>query len=112
MSSSLLISPVSAPAAPAATATGLGSGINISAMVSGLIATESGAQTAQYTSQTTKASADLTALGTLKNALYSFQTSVQTLQNVSTFQVLKNLGFNRFTLVRATFRQALYMPDL
>ena len=85
-SSSLLIAPVSAQATPATTATGLGSGINISGMVSSLIAAESGAQTAQYTSQTTKANADLTALGTLKNALYSFQTSVQTLQNVSTFQ--------------------------
>ena len=82
----LLIAPASAQAAPSATATGLGSGINIGSMVSNLIAAESGAQTAQYTSQTTKANADLTALGTLKNALYSFQTSVQTLQNVSTFQ--------------------------
>jgi len=51
-----------------------------------LIAAESGPQTADYTAQSTKVGADLTALGTLKNALYSFQTSVQTLQSLSTFQ--------------------------
>ena len=84
--SALLIAPVSTQQTPAATSTGLGSGINVSGMVTSLIAAESGPQTAQYTAQSTKVGADLTALGTLKNALYSFQTSVQTLQSLSTFQ--------------------------
>ena len=82
----LLIAPVSTQQAPAATSTGLGSGINVSSMVTGLVAAASGPQTAYYTTQTTNTNADLTALGTLKNALYTFQTSVQTLQNLSTFQ--------------------------
>ncbi len=84
--SALLIAPVSTQQTPAATSTGLGSGINVSGMVTSLIAAESGPQTAHYTAQSTKVGADLTALGTLKNALYSFQTSVQTLQSLSTFQ--------------------------
>ena len=84
--SALLIAPVSTQQTPAATSTGLGSGINVSGMVTSLIAAESGPQTADYTAQSTKVGADLTALGTLKNALYSFQTSVQTLQSLSTFQ--------------------------
>ena len=84
--SALLIAPVSTQQTPAATSTGLGSGINVSGMVTSLIAAESGLQTADYTAQSTKVGADLTALGTLKNALYSFQTSVQTLQSLSTFQ--------------------------
>lgn len=84
--SSLLIAPASTPQTPVATSTGMGSGINVSGIVTGLIAAESGPQTAQYTAQTTKTSADLTALGTLKNALYMFQTTVQGLQNLSTFQ--------------------------
>jgi len=84
--SALLIAPVSTQQTPAATSTGLGSGINVSGMVTSLIAAESGPQTADYTAQSTTVGADLTALGTLKNALYSFQTSVQTLQSLSTFQ--------------------------
>ncbi len=82
----LLIAPVSTPPTPSATSTGLGSGINVSSMVTGLVAAASGPQTAHYTTQTNNTNADLTALGTLKNALYTFQTSVQTLQNLSTFQ--------------------------
>ena len=84
--SALLIAPVSTQQTPAATSPGLGSGINVSGMVTSLIAAESGPQTADYTAQSTTVGADLTALGTLKNALYSFQTSVQTLQSLSTFQ--------------------------
>ena len=84
--SPLLIAPVSTSQTPVATSTGLGSGINVSGIVSSLVAAESGPQTAQYTANATSVSADLTAIGTLKNALYTFQTSVQALQGVSTFQ--------------------------
>jgi flagellar hook-associated protein 2 len=82
----LLIAPIATPPPPAVTSTGLGSGINISGMVTSLVAAESGPQTAQYTAQATGVNADLTAVGTLKNALYTFQTSVQTMQGMSTFQ--------------------------
>jgi len=81
-----IIAPISTPQTPVATSTGLGSGINVSGIVSSLVAAESGPQTAQHTSQAASVNADLTAIGTLKNALYTFQTSVQTLQGLSTFQ--------------------------
>ena len=88
MSSSLplLIAPVATPAAPAVTSTGLGSGINISGMVTSLVAATSGPQTAQYTAQANNVNADITAVGTLKNALYTFQTSLQSMQGVASFQ--------------------------
>lgn len=70
----------------AITATGLGSGLDITGMVTKLVAAEGDPQTAQLTARTTSKNADLTAVGTLKSALYAFQTSVQGLEGVSSFQ--------------------------
>jgi flagellar hook-associated protein 2 len=55
-------------------------------MVTKLVAAEGDPQTAQLTAKTTSVNADLTAIGTLKSALYAFQTSVQGLEGVSAFQ--------------------------
>ena len=71
---------------PTITSTGLGSGLDIQGMVTKLVAAEGDPQTAQLTAQQANVTADLTAVGTLKSALATFQTSVQGLVGVSAFQ--------------------------
>lgn len=71
---------------PSITSTGLGSGLDIQGMVTKLVAAEGDPQTAQLTAQQSSVTADLTAVGTLKSALSTFQTSVQSLEGVSAFQ--------------------------
>lgn len=71
---------------PTITSTGLGSGLDIQGMVTKLVAAEGDPQTARLSAQQANVTADLTAVGTLKSALSTFQTSVQGLQGVATFQ--------------------------
>ncbi len=68
------------------TSTGLGSGLDIQGLVTKLVSAEGDPQTAQLTAQQANVTADLTAMGTLKSALATFQTSVQSLEGVSAFQ--------------------------
>jgi flagellar hook-associated protein 2 len=70
----------------AITSTGLGSGLDINGMVTKLVAAEGQAPTARMTAAGTKLKTDLSSLGLLKSALANFQTSVQALKNVPTFQ--------------------------
>jgi flagellar hook-associated protein 2 len=70
----------------AITSTGLGSGLDINGMVTKLVAAEGQAPTARMTATGTKLQTDLSSLGLLKSALANFQTSVQALKNVPTFQ--------------------------
>ena len=70
----------------AITSTGLGSGLDINGMVTKLVAAEGQAPTARLTAAGTKLKTDLSSLGLLKSALANFQTSVQVLKNVPTFQ--------------------------
>jgi flagellar hook-associated protein 2 len=70
----------------AITSTGLGSGLDINGMVTKLVAAEGQAPTARLTATGTKLKTDLSSLGLLKSALANFQTSVQVLKNVPTFQ--------------------------
>jgi len=72
---------------PAITSTGLGSGLDINGMVTKLVTAEGQAPTARMTATGTKLKTDLSSLGLLKSALATFQTSVQALKNIPTFQV-------------------------
>ena len=68
------------------TSTGLGSGLDIQGMVTKLIAAEGQAETLRLNTKQANVQADLSALGTLKSALSTFQTSMQGLEGVSAFQ--------------------------
>jgi flagellar hook-associated protein 2 len=70
----------------AITSTGLGSGLDINGMVTKLIAAEGQAPTARLTATGTQLQTSLSALGVLQSALASFQTTVQALKNIPTFQ--------------------------
>ncbi|MEY8212147.1 MAG: flagellar filament capping protein FliD [Gammaproteobacteria bacterium] len=65
---------------------GLGSGIDISALVSGLVSAEGLTKTQNYNIKEAKYQAEISAFGSLKGALASFQTSVKALQSLTDFQ--------------------------
>jgi len=77
-------SPVSIASSSSAGAAG-GSVINVSSLVSQLVAATQAPQQALITSQTTAVTTDLTALGTLKSALSTFQASLSSLSTPSAF---------------------------
>ncbi|QLF92468.1 flagellar filament capping protein FliD [Pseudomonas sp. ABC1] len=66
--------------------TGIGSGMNIDTMVSTLIAAEKAPKEAQLTRLTTANTTKITALGTLRNSLTSFQSALKDLNDVKLFQ--------------------------
>jgi len=65
--------------------TGLGSGLDIEGLVSGLIAAESTPQLSMFAQRTEKASLLLSGLGEINSVLASLQTATQTLDNADTF---------------------------
>ena len=68
------------------TSTGLGSGLDINGMVTKLVAAEGQAPTARLTAAGTQLQTSLSALGQLKSSLANFQTSLQALKNIPTYQ--------------------------
>ena len=68
------------------TSTGLGSGLDIESLVKGLVSAEGQPTTQRLQVKEAKLQADLSALGTLKGALSAFQSSVQGMKDISTFQ--------------------------
>lgn len=71
---------------PAITSTGLGSGLDIEGLVSKLVASEGRPASLRLATKEANLQADLSALGSLKGALSAFQTSVQGLKDLSSFQ--------------------------
>ena len=71
---------------PAITSAGLGSGLDIEGLVSKLVAAEGQPASLRLNTKEAKLQTDLSALGSLKGALSAFQTSVQSLKDVSAFQ--------------------------
>lgn len=70
------------------TTSGLGSGLNISSMVSQLVAAEGDPQKALLTNKQSQLTAQFSALGTLKSALSSLQSSLESLNQTSDFKGL------------------------
>lgn len=70
----------------AITSTGLGSGLDIESLVKGLVSAEGTPITQRLNLKETSLQADLSALGTLKGALSSFQTSAQGLKDIAAFK--------------------------
>lgn len=71
----------------AITAAGTGSGIDIEGLISQLVAAEAEPTNARYNQRESDLQAELSAFGTLKGALSSFQTSLSSLGESDTFQV-------------------------
>ena len=68
------------------TATGIGSGLDISGLVSQLVAAERAGSDLQLNRQTLKLESKFSALGSMKSSLSSFQASLNSLSSVSTFK--------------------------
>jgi flagellar hook-associated protein 2 len=79
-----LTTPVSVASSSSAGAAG-GSVINVSALVSELVAATEGPQQTQIASQTSAVTANISALGTLQSALSTFQSSLTSLSTASAF---------------------------
>lgn len=71
---------------PAITSAGLGSGLDIEGLVSKLVAAEGQPTSARLNTKEATLQADLSALGALKGALSTFQTSVQGMKYSYSFQ--------------------------
>ncbi|CAA9892322.1 Flagellar hook-associated protein 2 [Candidatus Methylobacter favarea] len=70
----------------AITSAGVGSGIDIEGLITKLVAAEGQPATKRLDTKEAGLQADLSALGSVKGALSSFQTSLQGLKNASAFQ--------------------------
>ena len=77
-----LTTPVSVASSSRSGAAG-GSVINVSALVSELVAATEGPQQTQIASQTSAVTANISALGTLQSALSTFQSSLTSLSTPS-----------------------------
>jgi flagellar hook-associated protein 2 len=71
-------------ASPISTTTGLGSGLNITEIVSALVDADKSAKQTQITTQTTKTTASLSGVSQLKSALEAFQKTLTTLNSTTT----------------------------
>ncbi len=70
----------------AITSTGLGSGLDIESLVSNLVSSEGQPVSARLNKKEAKLQATVSALGSFKGALSTFQSNVQGLKNLSAFQ--------------------------
>jgi flagellar hook-associated protein 2 len=68
---------------------GIGSGLDVASLVSQLVAAERAPKQQQITSQQSKVAVQISAMGTLKGALGSVQSAVDTLKTTSSFEVYK-----------------------
>ena len=67
------------------TASGVGSGLDISSLISQLVSAEGDAKTAQLAGKRSTAETKVSAYGSLKSALTSFQTSLESLASTETY---------------------------
>ncbi|WP_339521362.1 flagellar filament capping protein FliD [Pseudomonas sp. EL_65y_Pfl2_R96] len=71
-------------ASPITTSTGLGSGLDVSSIVTALVNADKSAKQTQINTQTTLNTAKISAVGSLKSALTTFQTAMTTLKSTTT----------------------------
>ncbi len=83
------------------TSTGLGSGLDISGIVSSLIAAEEAPAVARFNNNESAYQAELSALGLLQSSLSSFQDSLTTLKDITNFQK-RSVSSSDSALVSAT----------
>lgn len=69
---------------------GIGSGLDITGLVAQLVAAEAEPANARLNTRELEYSSELTAYGTLKSALSTFQTSIENLEDGDAFQVFKS----------------------
>ena len=75
-------------------ASGIGSGLDISGLVSQLVASEAEPANARLNAQEIDYGSELSAFGTLKSALSAFQDSVSKLESATAFQVFTSTSSN------------------
>jgi flagellar hook-associated protein 2 len=85
----------------AITSTGLGSGLDISGIVSSLISAEQAPAESRFNRSESTFQAKLSAMGMLKSSLSSFQSSLTTLKDITSFQKRSTTSTDS-TLINAT----------
>ena len=94
-------------------ATGIGSGLDIEALVTQLVAAERTPVESRLTGQEAVLTAELSAFGSYKGALASFQSSLSQLNSLSTFsQRLANSGDEDIATLSASSEAATANYDL
>ncbi len=86
---------------PVITSSGIGSGIDIKGLVSKLVAAEAEPATSRFNLKETKLNSEISAYGTLKSAISTFQASASKLQSAASFQVFNATSSDR-TVFTAT----------
>ncbi|MGH8142450.1 MAG: flagellar filament capping protein FliD [Steroidobacteraceae bacterium] len=104
--SSSTTNPVSVASSSSAGAAG-GSVINVSSLVSQLVAAEQAPQQSIITSQTTAVTANISALGTLKGALSTFQSALASLDSSSVFNAETATSSNSAVLTASAASSAV-----
>ena len=89
------------------TASGIGSGLDIGGLVTQLVNAEAEPTNARLNSQETELDSELSAYGTLKSALSTFQTSVSKLEEASTFQIYTATSSNENVFTASTDETAV-----
>jgi flagellar hook-associated protein 2 len=84
------------------TSSGLGSGLDITGLVTKLVAAEGDPQTALMTRKTATLQADLSSWGLIQSALSTLQTSAQALSSASSFQPLAATSSNTTAFTATT----------
>ena len=88
------------------TASGIGSGLDIASLVSQLVAAESEPANARLNAKEITLGSELSAYGTLKSALSTFQTSISKLETATAFQVFTATSSNDETFTASTDKTA------
>ncbi len=88
------------------TSTGLGSGLDIKTLVSGLVSAEQSPATTKLDKQEAKLTAQISSWGNLKSAMSTFQSGLSGLKNLSTFQKLTAASSDTSIVTATAFSNA------
>lgn len=88
------------------TSTGLGSGLDIKSLVSGLVSAEQTPVTKRLDKQEAHITAQISSYGSLKSAMSTFQGSLSGLKNLSTFQKLTATSSDTSIITASAFSNA------
>lgn len=88
------------------TSTGLGSGLDIKSLVSSLVTAEGTPASKRLDTQEAKLTTQISSYGSLKSAMSSFQTSLSSLKNLSTFQKLTATSSDTATIAASASSNA------
>jgi flagellar hook-associated protein 2 len=88
------------------TSTGLGSGLDIKSLVSGLVSAEQTPVTKRLDKQEARITAQISSYGSLKSAMSTFQGSLSGLKNLSTFQKLSATSSDTSIITASAFSNA------